>query len=220
MAYALFVDASGSRYGGAHLTFCYRGEGRPVERRGISFLIRPLPYQGIVVPTAAQLELATMLEGLTMAIPWVRGLPPRGLPGGAAARPEDRLFVYNDNLPVVEYAVLAERMTYQEMHADGAEHLWPLVEGVGQATRFFREALGCVVIIMQPDGGRRASGMILADALAHQANPFTPRRGLPGGVDAAPNVRANSWILRRLGEAIRTAESMIYHQRGLRLDRL
>ena len=55
MAYALFVDASGSGYGGAHLTFCYRGEGRPVERRGISFLIRPLPYQGIVVPTAAQL---------------------------------------------------------------------------------------------------------------------------------------------------------------------
>ena len=28
--------------------------------------------------------------------------------------------------------------------------------------------------------------------MAHQANPFTPRRGLPGGVGAAPNVRAKS----------------------------
>ena len=34
MAYALFVDASGSGYGGAHLTFCYRGTLGMLSSRG------------------------------------------------------------------------------------------------------------------------------------------------------------------------------------------
>ena len=157
-----------------------------------------------------------------MAQQWItllsRGLPAdeegrRGLPDAPVT-----LYIYNDNLTVVEYCMYARGLSRGALEDQGAEHLWPLIHGVAATQRYFFDRRGCQVLVQRPPAGRRDPHIKFADNLARLANPRR-RRGLPGN-ELAPLCHACDYVASLLAASVHLADRMILLERDARLRTL